>query len=328
MPQKNKNKQWSNYWKQGHITSFGAGTAGNYSSGVKTYWFNCFKSLREGAVILDAATGNGAIAVFAVEYSESFSKDFTVLASDAAVINETIVEESKSLNKYRDKIQFFSSTPCEHLPFDDASIDLVCSQFGIEYSNLNESIPEVGRVLHDDGSFVAIMHHYLSVIVLDAVREQSMLKEALQEYKIFDILKQYCERITDASGKESVSLQTARKKPEVIQYEKKIREAITNLRTKYKNNEHNEILWSSINNYMMKYLSRPKAEQYKGLATLQNSFQSAIDRQDDLREAALSKDAMLNLQRLAIESGFKDLAYEKNLNASFQTNGWNVSARK
>ena len=320
----NKNNRWSNYWKQGFVTSFGKATADNYSSGVKAFWFRQFESLEDGAVILDLATGNGAIAIFAAEYSEKFSKNFTILAADAAVINNSIVEESKALNQYRNKIKFFSSTPCEHLSFEDASVDLVCSQFGIEYSYLPDSIPEVSRVLRNKGKFTAIMHHQESVILLKSLQDQSMLKEAVYKHKIFDILRQYFKVFGDTTN--AVSVQAARQKPRVANCEKKLWAVITSLREKYTDSEAVKNFLGTINKFTVDNISRPEEERLAKLEGLFDTYCGMIERQNDLQNAAMSQDDMINLQSMAIESGFKDFACEKNMNSSFQINGWNVNA--
>ena len=100
-----------------------------------------FAELPEGARILDLATGNGAIAVLAVEAG----KGFAVTGADLAA-----VEPSAFVTQNRaelDQITFLASTPAEALPLPDASIDAIVSQYGVEYSDLSRSLPEAVRVL-------------------------------------------------------------------------------------------------------------------------------------------------------------------------------------
>ncbi|MFC1772580.1 class I SAM-dependent methyltransferase [Pseudomonadota bacterium] len=319
-----KNSRWSDYWEQGFITSFGKAMPDNYSDDVKAFWFRQFEALEDGAVVLDLAAGNGAVAILAVEFSEKFTKRLSILAADAAVISSHIVEDSKALNHYRNKIKFFSSTPCEHLPFEEASVDLVCSQFGIEYSYLPASMPEVGRVLRAEGRFAARMHHQESVIVLDAVRDQSILKEALYEHNIFDILRQYFKVIGDTT--DAASVQAARQKSEVVNLERKLFGVVASLKKKYPGNESVENFLGSINRFTMDHIGRPEKERLAKLEDLLNSFRGTIERKQDLQNAAMSQDDMIELQGLAVDSGFKDFSYEKNVNTSLKINGWNVTA--
>ena len=264
--------------------------------------------------------------MLAIEYSENFSKKFTVLAADAAVINDTVIEKDDALSQYRNKIQFFSSTPCEQLLFKDASVDLVCSQFGIEYSNLTDSIPEASRVLRDGGKFAAIMHHHVSVTLLETRRDQSIIKEALYKYKVFDTLRQYYTAIGETTNPASV--QTARQQPEVVKHEKRLLEVVNSLKGLYPENRALDTFLDSINRFTMDHISRPVTERLTKLEDLLDNYHAMIERQEDLLNAAISNDAMIELQRLFDSSKFKESNYEENVNESSQIIGWNVNAHK
>ena len=71
-------------------------------------------------------------------------------------------------------------TPAEEIPEADASVDLVASVFGIEYSNLDKSFAEVFRLLKPGGRFTALLHHSESVVT-------SMSARALSEYNAEDL---------------------------------------------------------------------------------------------------------------------------------------------
>lgn len=55
------NQHWSNYWQQGHITSFGQSFSGNYTGVLKEVWQDIIVNLPDNFAVLDLATGNGAI---------------------------------------------------------------------------------------------------------------------------------------------------------------------------------------------------------------------------------------------------------------------------
>jgi ubiquinone/menaquinone biosynthesis C-methylase UbiE len=320
-----KNKRWSNYWEKGHVTSFGKGAPDNYKSDIKNFWFNQFESLDTGSTILDVAAGNGAVAMLAIEYSDSFSKKFTVLAADAAIVNDAINENGNTLSQLRNKVQFFSSTPCERLPFNDASIDLVCSQFGIEYSNLADSIPEVGRVLREGGKFAAIMHHHMSVTLIGARRDQSIIKEALNEHGVFDILRNYFIAIGETQN--PAAIQVARQQPDARTQERILIGVVNHLKEKHPENRALETFLDSINRFTMDNISKLVAERLTNLEGLLGNYHAMIDRQDDLQNAAQSKETMIELQKLFINSKFKVCNYKENLNESSQVVGWNVNAK-
>jgi SAM-dependent methyltransferase len=137
---------WDRFWSYDRLSSFGTGVgAGNYREPIAAGWRTFFASLPAGARVLDIATGNGAIAVLAVEAGE----ELQVTGADLAR-----VEPAAFVSRGRDKleqIRFLANTPAEDLPLDDGSFDAVTSQYGIEYSNMERSLPEAVRVLAPGG---------------------------------------------------------------------------------------------------------------------------------------------------------------------------------
>ena len=47
-------EQWSRFWRQGFITTFGAGKAENYDGAVRAFWVRQFNALPDGARVLRA----------------------------------------------------------------------------------------------------------------------------------------------------------------------------------------------------------------------------------------------------------------------------------
>jgi SAM-dependent methyltransferase len=141
-----KREAWDLFWSYDRLASFGTGKgAGNYGEAIAGGWRAFFASLPAGSEVFDIATGNGAIAVIAVEAGDRLE----VTGADlAAVRPAAFVSKGKSALK---KIRFLASTPAEKLPLADASVDAVTSQYGIEYSDMKKSVPEAVRVLGPGG---------------------------------------------------------------------------------------------------------------------------------------------------------------------------------
>ena len=137
---------WDRFWKYDRLASFGTGPGtGNYPAHITDGWRAFFQSLADGARILDLATGNGAVAVMAVEANRSFQ----VTGADLADIKPaTFVSRGKPALK---RIRFLARTPAEALPLADSSFDAVVSQYGVEYSDMDRSVPEAVRVLAPGG---------------------------------------------------------------------------------------------------------------------------------------------------------------------------------
>lgn len=137
---------WDRFWSYDRLSSFGTGAgAGNYGEPIAAGWRTFFQALPEGARVLDIATGNGAIAVMAVESR----KDLRVTGTDLASIRpQAFVSRDKAK---LGKIRFLSKTPAEQLPLAEGSFDAIVSQYGIEYSDMERSVPEAVRVLAPGG---------------------------------------------------------------------------------------------------------------------------------------------------------------------------------
>jgi SAM-dependent methyltransferase len=144
---------WDRFWSYDRLASFGTGKgAGNYGEPIASGWRDFFGALPAGSRVLDIATGNGAIAVMAVEAGDKLQ----VTGADlAAVRPPAFVSGSR---RQLEKIRFLAKAPAEALPLDDASFDAVVSQYGIEYSDLERSVPEAVRVLAPGGRLRLALH--------------------------------------------------------------------------------------------------------------------------------------------------------------------------
>ena len=151
---------WSEYWLQGHLTSFGDSFKGNYDGVLKDVWATQFESLTEGFSVLDIATGNGAIPLLVRDYvSEGVQGN--VKGVDLAKVQNT----AEILKESTIGIELLSEVNCEQLSFDDEVFDLVVSQFGIEYSDMNISLGEALRVCKTNGHLCFVMHHHDSLVI-------------------------------------------------------------------------------------------------------------------------------------------------------------------
>lgn len=153
---------WDSFWRYDRLSSFHAAPgAPNYGPPVADGWRAFFAALPAGARLLDIATGNGAIAVLAVEAG----KGFYVIGADLAAVEPTAFV-TRNLAEL-EQVRFLANTPAEALPLPDASIDAVVSQYGVEYSDLSRSIPEAARVLAPGGRLCFAMHAAEGAIARD-----------------------------------------------------------------------------------------------------------------------------------------------------------------
>jgi SAM-dependent methyltransferase len=148
---------WDLFWHFDRVASCcdEAGRA-NYDPRIADGWRGFFHSLENDTRILDLCTGNGAVALIALEVSESEGKQFAVAGVDRAAIDPA--QFAVSRRDRLEEIDFQGQVEAELLPFADASFGAVTSQYGIEYSDLERSLPEAVRVLGPGGRLRFCLH--------------------------------------------------------------------------------------------------------------------------------------------------------------------------
>jgi SAM-dependent methyltransferase len=156
---------WDRFWTYDRLASFGTGVgAGNYGEPIAAGWRSFFTDLPAGSRVLDLCTGNGAIAVMAVEAGE----ELQVTGADLAAVRPAAFVSGK--RRQLERVRFLANTPAEELPLDDASFDAVVSQYGLEYSDMGKSVTEAVRVLAPAGRLRFAVHAAEGSVAADTRR--------------------------------------------------------------------------------------------------------------------------------------------------------------
>ena len=153
---KNSQEYWESYWQQGHLTSFGETFSGNYTGILATIWLDYFNGAVPHTNVLDIGTGAGALLDICLTSSTEFS-NITGIDSANVMASKSILRTPNA--------KILDGVDAKSIPLPSTSIDYVVSQFGIEYSNLSESMPEVARLLTSQGQFQFVVHHVDSIII-------------------------------------------------------------------------------------------------------------------------------------------------------------------
>ncbi|WP_372940740.1 class I SAM-dependent methyltransferase [Shewanella sp.] len=156
------NNHWSEYWQQGHTTSFGDALSGNYEGILKSIWQPIFSGLQDGFLAVDIGTGNGSLPLLIRESLEGSDIKGEVVGIDLAEVKLT---EKNLAEQSNTAIKLLSNEASESLPFATGTVDLYTSQFGFEYSDIDLSLKEASRVLKDNGQFSLVFHHANSMII-------------------------------------------------------------------------------------------------------------------------------------------------------------------
>ncbi|MFT3931189.1 MAG: class I SAM-dependent methyltransferase [Spongiibacteraceae bacterium] len=175
-------EDWSQYWEGSTITTFQGLFENNYSNEIYNFWKN--QITKDCSKILDIACGNGALSWLANDILKSLGVQAKITGIDFADI-DPFKRLGRKKSNYPN-ISFIANTPIENIPIEDSSIDLIISQYGIEYSDLNRTIPEVARILMSKGKLCLVMHIEDSALVKTETRMMQVCRSVLDEDRLHD----------------------------------------------------------------------------------------------------------------------------------------------
>jgi len=177
--------EWSAFWQAENPDScLPEGT--DLASGVARAWRSFFENLTPGSRILDLGTGNGSLAARAAAVGATKPQPFTVEAVDLADI-----DPHRFLPAKRDilsDIRFHGRTAMESLPFGDGTFDAVVSQYGIEYSDLDRSVPEALRLLAPGGRLRLLLHAAEGVLAKRCRLQSRQARDILDSTLFADVV--------------------------------------------------------------------------------------------------------------------------------------------
>lgn len=182
--EKLKPEEWTNYWDMGTTTTLNSFTSNNYDLQIYDFWKQQLQGKHKH--IVDLACGNGALAWIAHEILNHQLPPSTeptrITGVDIADIKP--FQRLKKNKKNYPELNFIPNTSIESLPFVDGGIDVVISQYGLEYADFNKTIPEISRIIGDRGKICLIMHDVNSDILKGSTPAIEICEYLLNEKKI------------------------------------------------------------------------------------------------------------------------------------------------
>ena len=180
---------WSRYWATGAQHSCAGSFGKQYEGAIGRWWQQVFEALRPDGRVLDLATGSGAVLQLALKHctSQAVRLDGVDVGQVAPTWKEALTADQRT------RVQIHAGVSAESLPFSDHAFNLVTSQFGIEYTDLDRSLAEVRRVLRAGGSLRCVLHHANSQSVHLARAEVDHIRWLLAPNGLLETAAQLCE---------------------------------------------------------------------------------------------------------------------------------------
>ncbi|WP_070989050.1 class I SAM-dependent methyltransferase [Halofilum ochraceum] len=318
---------WDRYWAYGNLHSFSQVTQGNYGGDIAAFWREQFAALPDGACIVDVATGNGAVALLALDTAAATGREFTVHGTDLAAIDPVTQVPDGDVRERLASIHFHPRTPAEALPFADATFDLVCSQFGLEYSDTARSIPELARVLRSGGRAALIVHHGDSSFVRAAREEAQGIDYVLDDARIYlktrNFLRALAEKRTPGGGAGGTLPPKAAKKRRAVD------EAIESIQTAARGQTNPRALLGPLN-YVQEVLAMTgQVGAKEALGWLEEARQRVVSmrqRLADMQAAACAEEDIAAIERRFDAAGFTAVHTAVFEDESGSVTGWRVEA--
>jgi SAM-dependent methyltransferase len=150
-----RREAWSRYWARG-VPHSCIGTYGDrYGGAIGAFWKAVFTGLPGQARLLDIATGNGALPRLLLDHCRG--PGVTCDAVDIATVHLPWLASVAPAERRR--VRLHGGVDAGALPFADGTFDLAVSQYGLEYTDLERSVPELLRVLSPHGGIAMVLHH-------------------------------------------------------------------------------------------------------------------------------------------------------------------------
>lgn len=168
------NEPWTLYWQADRLDSAEANYSADDAAAIHAFWRSLAAAMPAGGTVIDLATVNGTVPAALL----GENPDLVITGVDMADIDPVRFLSTPGVLA---SVDFRGGTDICSLPFDDGSFDAATSQFGIEYTPLEQTIPEAVRVIVGGGVVQLLMHRASSEIVAPAVTRRFEMEALLAD---------------------------------------------------------------------------------------------------------------------------------------------------
>jgi len=272
--------QWSNFWAQGHVTTFGQFFAGGYSGAIALWMKRATSQYEADDRIVDIGCGNCAVLTYLLEDHERLH--YIGIDSADVVINE---EAKTRLERTSFTAELLSPVPAEATGLPEASIDAVISIYGVEYADLSQASSEIGRICTPTARINFLMHHADSQI-------SEMSARALREFDAREIDEVLACLETIGARVETVGLENLKLDARA----ESARQKINDCASKYLNDREfataNITMFEFMTSVLkfFKLMRAPAAERTRFVEALRSEYESYFARFKQMLEASLDRE--------------------------------------
>lgn len=193
--------EWDQYWQSPRLAACDGAGGRNYDPAIQRVWREWFARLGDGRTMVDIATGNGAVALLARDTAAARGWSWTIYGVDSANIDPARHLGEAGIDV--GGIEFMGGTPAESLPFEDGSVDVVTSQYGVEYADVGAAVGEIARVLDATGVFQFVIHARDGRPVRAAGRNVDDADFLLHESRLFNAAAAFYKAVRAVESKPS-----------------------------------------------------------------------------------------------------------------------------
>ncbi|WP_154222433.1 hypothetical protein [Marinicella rhabdoformis] len=185
---------WSAYWKTGSLTSLPQDFKRNYDGELADFWGGALNELPQSATVVDVCTGNLALPLLFSQLNVQVNKQLNLMAVDLARIEKSdIMKAFPEVSSYLDGITVFDETAVEAIDEKiDQPVDMITSQYGLEYCETSIIAPQIYQLLKPGGCLVFVSHA-TDTDILKSMKSEKEAFDILQKLKVFSVLKSFGE---------------------------------------------------------------------------------------------------------------------------------------
>jgi SAM-dependent methyltransferase len=165
------NWAWLDYWRDARLAACVPEHPAS-ARAIEESWRGFFAECDDHARVLDIATGNGVVLAHAATAARDAGRRLELTGVDLARIDP--LRYVPGLAELLGGATFLGEVAAEALPFAGGSFDVLVSQYGLEYADLEQALGEAARVLTPGGRLRWLAHAEASAVV---TQQQAQLAE-------------------------------------------------------------------------------------------------------------------------------------------------------